>query len=416
MAFLPWAAPASDLTSPPADCPLPPTAPDAIPPAPDAGTLRVATYGAALSRRGPGLLLRDIEKQSPETEAALRVIAAARADVLLLTGIDWDDGGWALTALVARLGEMGRDYPFRFAPRPNTGVPTGLDIDGNGRLDEARDAQGYGRFTGDGGMALLSRWPIDAEASRDFSAFLWRDLPGALIDGAALPEGAAEIQRLSSAGHWDVALRTPAGRLHLWAWAATPPLFDGPEDRNGRRNHDEAAFWLRYLDGDLPQRPAPEPFVLLGNANLDPGDGTGRPAALAALLADPRLRDPRPGSPGALAAARRAEMPQSSAPESGTPACATVDWGAPRRPGFNRVDLVLPSAGLRVVQAGVLWPADTAGAAPSESRSEAAEIAPRRGPETTTKVNNESGFLKGWAKTVALAGRHRLVWVDISLH
>ena len=37
--------------------------------------------------------------------------------------------------------------------------------------------------------------------------------------------------------------------LHLLAHHPTPPVFDGPEDRNGRRNHDEAALWTAWLDG-----------------------------------------------------------------------------------------------------------------------------------------------------------------------
>ncbi len=36
--------------------------------------------------------------------------------------------------------------------------------------------------------------------------------------------------------------------LHLLASHPTPPAFDGPEDRNGRRNHDEIRFWNDYLD------------------------------------------------------------------------------------------------------------------------------------------------------------------------
>jgi len=26
-----------------------------------------------------------------------------------------------------------------------------------------------------------------------------------------------------------------------------PPTFDGPEDRNGKRNHDEIRFWTDYV-------------------------------------------------------------------------------------------------------------------------------------------------------------------------
>lgn len=315
-------------------------------------------------------MLRDILRGDPQAEAAAAVIAAAAPDILLLTGIDYDHDLMALAAFAGLLSALGRDYPFRFAARPNSGMTTGLDLDGDGRKGGARDAQGFGRFAGEGGMAILSRLPIDTEGVRDFSAFLWRDLPGALIAGAGPDAEAAAMQRLSTTAHWDVPVILPdGGRLHLLAFRATPPVFDGPEDRNGRRNHDEAAFWLRYLDGALPWAPPAAPFVILGNANLDPADGDGRPAALSALLSDPRLHDPAP----------RGDHRRAEPGHRGDPALDTALFSG--GPGGLRLDYVLPSAGLGVIAAGVLWPAeDTALAA-----------------------------------TLAQASRHRPVWVEIDL-
>lgn len=332
-----------------------------------AESLRIATYAPDLTRKGPGLLLQALEgDKDPQIAAVVEVIDEAAPDVLLLTGIDWDYDGMALSALRERLEEAGQSYPYSFALQPNTGLATGLDLDGNGRLGEPRDAQGFGQFTGAEGMALLSRLPILEGESRDYTGFLWRDLPDSLIAEAGLSAEVAAIQRLSSAAHWDIALRTAGDlRLHLLAWSATPPVFDGPEDRNGRRNRDEAAFWLRYLDGRLPMQPLTAPFVLIGNANLDPFDGEGRRDALAALLADPRLQDPQPSSDAARAAADSGHR--------GDPALDTVDYSDP--PGNLRLDYVLPSADLRVVDAGVAW----------------------GGP------------------AAAAASRHRLVWVDITL-
>ncbi|MDZ4096425.1 MAG: endonuclease/exonuclease/phosphatase family protein, partial [Paracoccaceae bacterium] len=262
-----------------------------------AETLRIATYDAELSRKGPGLLLRDIRRgDDTQIIAALSVIAVVDADVILLTRIDYDHGLVALGALADALANAGRPYPYRFALRPNTGMSTGLDLDGNGLLGDARDAQGYGRFAGQGGMAILSRLPIVTDAARDFSGFLWIDLPGAL-----LPEGmsdtAKSVQRLSSTAHWEVPVALPDGTiLRLLAWHATPPVFDGPEDRNGKRNHDEAAFWLRLLAGDLPFRAPDPPFILLGQAEMDPSDGDGLPDAIAALLNHASLQDPSPAA------------------------------------------------------------------------------------------------------------------------
>ncbi len=285
-----------------------------------------------------------------------QVIAAADPDVILLLGIDFDLEQKALGALADRLAAQGKPYPHRLALRPNTGMATGLDLDGNGRTGEARDAQGYGRFAGQGGMALLSRLPLGE--ARDFSDFLWRDLPRAIPPEGMTPE-VAEVQRLATTGFWEVPVDLPGGPLWLLAWHATPPVFDGPEDRNGRRNHDEAAFWLRRLDGALgPQ--VPDRFVLLGDANLDPARDEGRPEALRALLAHARVQD---------------VVPQGSA------GAATADFTARDGPGEMRVDYVLPSRALQVTTAGVIWPA------PGDPLRAVAEA----------------------------ASRHRLVWVDVEL-
>ncbi|MFC3084428.1 endonuclease/exonuclease/phosphatase family protein [Tabrizicola soli] len=305
--------------------------------------MRLATWNVALDREGPGLLVEDLAGGgSPQIAAIARVAVALDADVLLLTAVDYDRDGVALRLLAGRLAEAGAPYPHRFAFRPNTGTQTGFDVDGNGRIGDPRDAQGYGLYSGQGGMAILSRLPLDEGAARDHSAFLWRDLPGAL-----LPEGdpaLAGVQRLATTGFWDVPLVTGSGPLHLLAWHATPPVFDGPGDRNGRRNHDEAAFWRHYLDGALPMPPPDAPFVLLGDGNLDPADGDGRREGIAALLAHPALQDPLPkGSHG------RAEPAHQ-----GDPALDTVLYGDL---GGLRLDYVLPSSRLRVMAAGVLWPA-----------------------------------------------------------
>lgn len=331
--------------------------------------LRVATWNADLTRQGPGLLLQDLRRdKAPQIAAFMQVMRALDADIVLLTGLDHDTRQVTLAALADRLAAEGMPYPYHFARPSNAGVPTGLDLDHNGRLNQARDAMGYGRFQGQGGMALLSRLPIEAEAAQDYTAFLWADLPGALLPPDLTAEARA-VQRLSSVNHWQVPVRLASGqRLGIMAFAATPPVFDGPEDRNGRRNHDEAAFWLRLMEGRLPFPPPEPPFVLLGDANLDPEDGDGRPEALTALLTSSRLQDPAP----------RGDHGRTEAAHRGDPALDTAFY--PEGPGGLRVDYVLPSADLTVAGAGVLWPA------------------------------------KGALATVlAQASRHSPVWVDIDL-
>ncbi|WP_246054864.1 endonuclease/exonuclease/phosphatase family protein [Paracoccus gahaiensis] len=317
-------------------------------------TLRLATWDPGLTRDGPGLLLRDIERDDPQVLAAAQVIAALRPDAILLTGLDWDLDGRALAAFADLLKAQGHPLPHRHAGPPNRGVQTGHDLDGDGRAGQPRDAQGYGAFTGQSGLALLSRLPIASVT--DHTAVLWRDMPG-----HRMPDGPhADVQRLSSSAHWDIALTTPAGPLHLLAMAATPPAF---EPRNIARNHDEAAFWLDHLPD--------APFAVIGNLNLDPVDGDGDPAALAALLAV--TQDPEP---------RGAWQPPQTGPNAdhqGDPALDTAEYDRP--PGNLRLDYILPAQGLRVIDAGVLWPA------PGDPLAEA----------------------------VALASHRKLVWVDLDL-
>ncbi|MEQ3709135.1 MAG: endonuclease/exonuclease/phosphatase family protein [Tateyamaria sp.] len=322
-----------------------------------ADTLRIATYNTELQRDGPGLFLRDLARgEDEQIDAVLAVIATANADVLALQGIDYDLTSAALSRFAKAAG-----YPHHFALRPNTGMPTGLDMDGDDRLGGPRDAQGYGRFSGQGGMAILSRLPIDARNVQDLSSILWRDVPGALlpnVDGAPFPsEEAQAIQRLSTTGHWVVPIIGPNGPFDLLTFHASPPVFDGPEDRNGKRNHDEIMLWLKLLDGTVGTAPT-GPFVIAGDANLDPVDGSGIKAAIEALLGAPDLQDVAPRG------------------HFGTD---TVDWDDPV-PGDLRVDYVLPSTHWRVIDSGVLWP----------------------DPDDPM------------ADTVAMASRHRLVWVDLA--
>ena len=320
------------------------------------GGVRLAAWNVEMERSGPGVLLRDILRGDPAAEQAASRIAERAPDALLLMGFDWDGEGRALAAFQTLLAERGHPMPHAFAPRPNRGLATRADLDGDGRRGRPDDAQGWGRFLGEGGMALLSRLPIAEAEVRDFSDLLWRDLPGANLaddEGAPIltPEAAA-VQRLSSTGHWDVPLVLPGGgRLRVLAWHAGPPVFDGPEDRNGRRNADEARLWSLHLDGAFGE--APEgPFALMGDAELDPLDGDGRGEAIAALLSDPRLRDPAPRGGGANAPQEAADLGQR-----GDPGLDTADWPGDPGPGNLRVDYVLPSADLRVLGAGVDWPA-----------------------------------------------------------
>ena len=106
---------------------------------------------------------------------------------------------------------------------------------------------GFGFFPGQFGMVVYSKYPIAYEDVRTFRKFLWEDMPGNLIPRPFYSPDEVEILRLSSKSHWDVPIQIGRKTVHFLVSHPTPPVFDGSEDRNGRRNHDEIRFWADYI-------------------------------------------------------------------------------------------------------------------------------------------------------------------------
>ena len=337
-------------------------------------SIRIAGFNAALSRRGAGLLAEEMTGPSPQVEAVAEIILRVRPDILVLFEFDRDPAHLALTRFAERLrlgaeGLEGLDYPFLYQGPVNTGVPSGNDLDGDGRRGGPDDAFGFGFFPGQYAMAVLSRFPIDHGSVRSFRRFRWAKLPDA--DRPVNPDGTPfhpdevwQALRLSSKSLWDVPVTLPGGAtLRVLASHPTPPVFDGPEDVNGRRNADEirlltgliaGADWIEDDTGRRGGLDAGVPFVAVGDLNADPFDGEARRGAIRALLSHARVRDPRPASAGAEAAAER--QGGANAAHKGPPALDTADWRDEPGPGNLRVDYLLPASGLEVTGAGVFWP------------------------------------------------------------
>ena len=292
-------------------------------------------------------------KREPDVEEAAARIASARPDVVVLQGIDWDMEGRALAALADRVAAHGHEMPHMLAPSGNRGVPAG-DLDGDGRTDRAADMHGWAIFRGQGSMAVLSRYPLALEA--DLSGLLWRELPGASrtgADGSDLLAGPHADLRLSTTSHWAIRVEMPSGPVTILTHHATPPVFDGPEDRNGRRAADETLVWGALLDGalaDVPGGASPPdgPIALAFAANVDPFDGDGPGEAMRAFLARSDIADPEP---------RGGAASEGDEGHAGDPALDTVRW---ENVGRLRVDYVLAGPGMRPVAAGVEWPAPEA--------------------------------------------------------
>ncbi|MEL7347740.1 MAG: endonuclease/exonuclease/phosphatase family protein [Pseudomonadota bacterium] len=354
-----------------------------------AGSIRVAQYNAALSRAGAGVLIGDLAEGDEQIDGVVAVIAAVQPDVLLLNEIDRDPGGEAVAALIARLAAAGVDLPHHVQPISNTGRPSGHDIDGDGEALGPADAWGYGTFPGQYAMAVLSRYPLSD--LRTWRLFPWSAMPAAnrprQPDGTPLhSEATWAALRLSSKTHLAVTAETPAGPMVLVAAHPTPPVFDGPADRNGRRNADEIRLLQAILEGPdwlVDDEGAPggveeAAYVVAGDLNADPADGDARREGLMMLLEGALVQDPAPRSDGGSAAATAQGGANLS--HQGDPALDTSDWRDEPGPGNLRVDYVLPAPDLTVTGAGVYWPA------PGEPGARA-----------------------------AAASDHRLVWVDVTL-
>lgn len=357
----------------------PPLLPPALPP--PAPVVRVATYNVSLYDERDGGLVARLRAGDRHAGKIAAVIQHLRPDVLLLNEFDFDAAGEAAELFQRRYLEVGQSgeapirYEYRYLAPVNTGVPSGLDLNRDGIVGgegrgRGEDAFGFGLHPGQYGLLVLSRYPIDTAAVRTFQHLLWKDLPGAALPrdpatGAFWYSDAILARfRLSSKSHWDVPIATPLGTLHFLVSHPTPPVFDGPEDRNGARNHDELQLWLEYLSpgakpwlcddaGRCGGLAADASFVIAGDLNNDPADGDGRHEAIVALLEHPRmLRHATPGSEGAELAARTTGG--ANAGQRGNPAHDTADFG----PGVGnlRIDYLLPSVGLPVVASGVFWP------------------------------------------------------------
>ena len=270
----------------------------------------------------------------PRLKAAARRIQELRPDILLINEITYDQPGtprWEdgdqeggngqrfldhFLAVPQAEGLQGLNYTV-FMPPTNTGLASGFDFDRDGiavtevpvlpapdslggpapQTPEGRaygvDSWGFGMFPGQYGMALYVRSDlvVMTDQVRSFQHFRWSDMPDHLmpvVPGTTEPwyaDEAGQQFRLSSKNHVDVPVQLPGGaQLHLLISHPTPPAFDGDEERNKRRNHDEIRFWADYIagrdyieddngrQGGLAEEAY---FVIMGDLNADPDEGSG---------------------------------------------------------------------------------------------------------------------------------------------
>lgn len=331
--------------------------------------LRVATFN-----------IEDVRSEQLDTSDDERLMQIAaiiqriRPNIVLLNEIETaqTDGPsnaekFAYNYLAVSQGEGLRPMFYEtYTPATNTGIHSGFDLDNSGTVmkevperalqqssahrEYGNDCFGFGTFPGQYGMALLvdRRLEIDREGIRTFQNFLWKDLPGAKmprgVDGSDwYDEQEWSILRLPSKTFADVPVVLPDGdALHVLISHPTPPAFDGEEKRNVLRNHDEIKLIRAYIDnepslyddsGHTGGLKIDAPFVILGDLNADPTDGSGLEMTLfSQLFSSPKLaKDAHPSSDIKFERLDRTD---------------TARFGL-------RVDYVLPSASITITDSGV---------------------------------------------------------------
>jgi hypothetical protein len=304
----------------------------------------------------------------PQIKNIAAIVQQTQPDILLLNEFDYiEDPAAGIQLFIKHFLNKAQspdgktiDYPYFYYSTVNTGQPSGFDLDNDGQLtNKGADAWGFGQYPGQYGMMLLSKFPINVNKVRTFQHFKWKDMPGALQttkpDGSPWYSSEAwQLMPLSSKAHWDVPVLVNKKTVHLLVSHPTPPVFDGDEDRNGKRNHDEVRFWTDYLSpakagyiyddrgqkGGLAEN---QSFVILGDLNSSPVEGDAYKEGIGNLLMHPRVNSSfTPQSAGGKA----------HSPNSPYAPTHTAGWRI-------RADYVLPSkSGFKVLSSGVFWPAE----------------------------------------------------------
>jgi hypothetical protein len=351
------------------------------------GPVRFATFNASLNRGAAGVALSDLSTPgNDQADAVAEIIQRIRPDILLINEFDYypptaeHPEGPLVEAFRENYLEVGHngatpiDYPYTFVAESNTGIPSGFDLNNNGVVAGPDDAFGFGFFPGQFGMAVFSSFPIQTADIRTFQHFLWKDMPGARLPddpNTAAPAdwyspAELDVFRLSSKSHWDVPITIGRKTVHFLVSHPTPPVFDGPEDRNGTRNFDEIRFWADYIttgetssyiyddSGTFGGLKGGQLFVIAGDQNSDPLDGDSIPGSIQQLLEHDLVNTSvTPSSAGAVEAA--ALQGGANLTHLSNPAFDTADF-SDVAPGNLRADYVLPRVNLKIMASGVFWP------------------------------------------------------------
>lgn len=377
--------------------------------------VRIATFNIGLDEaREKGQLLKLLENgKHVQARKSAEIIQKVRPDILLINEIDGNDNEQVLRLYHEQyLGEQQNKnnpihYPYHYMPDCNTGLDSGIHFTSSQDEGNPTDKFGFGHYDGQYCMAVLSMYPVDTQRIQRFQKLLWKDFPDAKLPvdpekkTSWYTQEGLEHFRLSSKTHADVPIKLHDKTLHLLISHPTPPVFDGAEDRNGRRNFDEILFWKHYINGETNwlTNDAGKPvsglngdqrFVIMGdlNASTVEGDATEfavqdsqyKQRAITLLLEDERV------AKGFSETQNNLKIPTSfggneNAPDNLWSKFHTAGWKM-------RADYVVPSAwGIKIIGSGVFWPGTT----------------------------DKDAALVNDTETGKSSSDHRLVWLDVLL-
>ena len=360
-------------------------------------SLRIATFNVSMDAtnhtpKGEKIksdaLANALKANHQQIKNIAEIIQRVRPDIILLNEFDYIPKEQGIEYFkkhylnVSQNNQQAIDFPYSFIAPVNTGLATHFDLDNDGKSTGIMaDAQGFGFFEGHYGMAVLSKYPIDFDKVRTLQKFKYKDMPNAQMPTDPKTgenwynKNEWQALRLSSKSFWDLPVKVNNKTVHVLASHPTPPVFDGDEDRNGKRNHDEVRLIADYVSNkayiydDKGQKgglKADSRFIILGDLNASPEGDKARTNTTDQILKNALINASFvPQSAGAK------EQYDTNEAQN-----YTANWQA-------RVDYVLPSNyGLKIKNGGVFWP---------------------------TKSSNEYRLIKDRNAS----SDHRLVWLDL---
>lgn len=365
-------------------------------------SLRVAMFNISMSDcESEKILALTANPNITRLRRLAAIIQHAAPDVILLCEFDHlgsggDDGALANFCdnylSVAQYEQHPIEYPYRLCPATNTGLLTGIDLNNDGIISLPADGMGFGHFHGNFGFVLLSKYPIQDNNIRSWQHMLWNNLPNTLIPRDFYSAEAVNLLRLSSKNHLVIPIQLEQQVINLVCCHPTPPVFDGPERRNAKRNHDEIqlicdilddAAYLKDDNGNTGGLKREQSFIVLGDLNADVIDGDGLKAPIKQLLNHTQINQQvshGPLTPKSMGGSEYRPWQRRKGRSN--------EW---THLGGMRLDYVLPSANLTVLNSGVFWP--------------------EKGHPLRQLMLDDKGREK------PLAGSdHRLVWVDIAFY